>query len=255
MEVTLDGLIRQVQAASPSTLAQLEFAAHRARDLADLGDSLLNHFVDRCRKDGKTWAEIGEHLGVTRQAAQKRFVDGSVTFERFTDRARLAVARANDEALAMNHNYIGTEHLLLALFETNGGVSDLVLQELGVTHDDVVRDVQAMIGRGPTKVTGPQPFTPRSKKVLEEAVSTSLELGHNYIGTEHLLLALFRGQEGVAKLVLEQRGAGADEVRAKVLEKLAGFTGAKPAKSPKKSAASPSAKSRPAAKPKRRPTT
>src|SRR5690349_11738317 len=133
MEVTLDGLIREVQAAAPSTLDQLEIAAHRAADLEQLGDSLLNHFVDRCRKEGNTWAAIGEHLGVTRQAAQKRFVDGSDSFYQYTDRARLVVAQANDEARAMNHNYIGTEHLLLALFDTNGGVSDVVLHELGIT--------------------------------------------------------------------------------------------------------------------------
>src|SRR4051812_4009988 len=148
MEVTLDSLVREVQSASVSTLEQLEIAAHRATDLADLGDALLNHFVDRCRKQGNTWAEIGEHLGVTRQAAQKRFVDELVNFERYTDRARLAVAHANDEARAMNHNYIGTEHLLLALFDTNGGVSDVVLGELGITHDVIEGLIETMTGRG-----------------------------------------------------------------------------------------------------------
>ncbi|MBV8159842.1 MAG: hypothetical protein JO265_02860 [Acidimicrobiia bacterium] len=220
MEVTLDSLIREVQAASTSTLEQLEAAAGRAADLADLGDSLLNHFVDRCRKGGKTWAEIGEHLGVTRQAAQKRFVEGTVTFERFTDRARLALAHANDEARAMNHNYIGTEHLLLALFDTNGGVSDQVLEELGFTHDAVAGEVKTMIGRGASGVAGQQPFTPRTKKVLEVAVSAAIQLGHNYVGTEHLLLALFRGQQGVAKVLLEKGGATEPIVLQKVVEKL-----------------------------------
>src|SRR5688500_15602391 len=107
MEPTLDSLIRDVQSLSPDTLVQLEVAATRAAELADLGDSLLNHFVDRCRKSGKTWAEIGEHLGVTRQAVQKRFVPGA-GFERYTDRARLAVKQSRDEATALQHNYVGT---------------------------------------------------------------------------------------------------------------------------------------------------
>jgi GNAT superfamily N-acetyltransferase len=220
MEVTLDGLIREVQAGSPSTLQQLELAAHRAADLADLGDALLNHFVDRCRKDGKTWAEIGEHLGVTRQAAQKRFVDGPAPLERFTDRARLALAHANDEAVALHHNYIGTEHLLLALFDTNGGVSDLVLRDLGITHDMVVAEVDRVIGRGAAPVTGQQPLTPRAKKVLEEAVNQAIDWGHNYIGTEHLLLALFRGQQGMAKAVLEKHGADESVIRASLVTAL-----------------------------------
>jgi biotin operon repressor len=223
VEVSLDSLIREIQAASPSTLEQLEVASQRAADLADVGDSLLSHFVDRCRKEGNTWAEIGEHLGVTRQAVQKRFVEGPFTFERFTDRARLAIAHANDEARGMNHNYIGTEHLLLALVDTNGGVSDVVLQELGITRAAISKEIETRIGRGPTPVTGQQPFTPRAKKVLDEAINTAVELGHNYIGTEHLLMALFRGQDGLAKQVLEQHNASEAAVRTAVIEKLAGF--------------------------------
>jgi hypothetical protein len=233
MEITLDGLIREVRASSPSPLERLEIASQRAADLVELGDALLNHFVDSCRKEGKTWAEIGEHLGVTRQAAQKRFVEGSQIFERFTDRARLAVARSNDEALAMRHNYIGTEHLLLALFDTNGGVSDVVLQELGLSHDAATREIETIIGRGPGEVTGQQPFTPRAKKVLEEAVNVSSEIGHRYIGTEHLLLALFRGQQGVAKVVLEKHGATEDRVRESILRHLAGYTARAATKDPK----------------------
>ena len=253
MEASLDSLIREIQASSPSTLEQLEAASQRAADLADLGDSLLSHFVDRCRKEGNTWAEIGEHLGVTRQAVQKRFVDGPFTFERFTDRARLAIAHANDEARGMNHNYIGTEHLLLALFDTNGGVSDLVLRELGITHATIVKEIEARIGRGPAPVTGQQPFTPRAKKVLDEALNTAAELGHNYVGTEHLLMALFRGQDGMAKQVLERHRGTEAAVRKAVIEKLAGFqsSGAnapakKPATTPRRSAkAKPVAKSTP----------
>ena len=223
MDVTLDGLIREIQVSIDDVLDQLELAARRADELSDLGDSLLNHFVDRCRKSGKTWAEIGQHLGVTRQAAQKRFVSGPVTFERYTDRARLAINNAVDEAKALQHNYVGTEHLLLALFDTTGGISDQVLAELGITHAAIVEAVEQLIGRGETPVSGSVPFTPRAAKVLEQAVEAALNMGHNYIGTEHLLLALFRGQDGLAKKMLEERGASTETVKSKVVEKLGGF--------------------------------
>jgi hypothetical protein len=223
MAVTLDSLIRDVQSLSPDTLVQLEEASKKAADLSDLGDSLLNHFVDRCRRSGKTWAEIGEHLGVTRQAVQKRFVTLPVTFERFTDRARRAVKQSLDEATAMQHNYVGTEHQLLGLFDTGEGISDIVLAELGITHDAIAADVLEMIGKGATAVSGQQPFTPRAARALEDAGTTALELGHNYVGTEHLLLGLVRAQDGLAKQLLDQHGATQDVVRAKVVEKLAGF--------------------------------
>src|SRR5688500_15404150 len=115
---TLDGLIREVRDESDDVLLQLESASQKALELAELGDALLTHFVDRCRRSGRTWAEIGEHLGVTRQAAQKRFVDSigdGVTFERFTMRARQALDAAQQAAEALQHNYVGTEHQLLGL--------------------------------------------------------------------------------------------------------------------------------------------
>src|SRR3954451_6663448 len=120
VQATLDGLIREVQQESPDVLEQLEIASQRAAELADLGDSLLTHFVDRCRTAGRTWAEIGAHLGVTRQAVQKRFVDSigdTVTLERFTMKARLVLDASRDVAIAMRHHYVGTEHQLLALFD------------------------------------------------------------------------------------------------------------------------------------------
>lgn len=223
MEVTLDGLIRDVQAFSPETLVQLEVASHRAGDLADLGDSLLNHFVDRCRRAGHTWAEIGQHLGVTRQAVQKRFVESGIALERFTDRARAALQGARTEAAALNHNYVGTEHQLLALFDTGGGISDVALRELGVERGGIEQDILKTIGRGPTPVASEQPFTPRAAKVVEEAATAAIELGHNYVGTEHLLLAMFRGQAGLGKQLLEKRGVKHDAVLAKVIALLVGF--------------------------------
>jgi uncharacterized protein YjiS (DUF1127 family) len=223
---TLDGLIREVKAASDDVLAQLEVASGKATELTDLGDALLNHFVDRCRRSGATWAEIGEHLGVTRQAVQKRFVDSvgdGVTFERFTMRARQALDRAQEEAKNLQHNYVGTEHELLALFEVGEGIAARALADLGVTREAVEREVLARVGKGPKPVAGPFPFTPRARKVLEEAVNAALDLGHNYIGTEHLLLGLFRGQSGLAMQVLESLGATKDLTKQSVSSLLAGF--------------------------------
>jgi ATP-dependent Clp protease ATP-binding subunit ClpC len=101
-------------------------------------------------------------------------------------------------------------------------VSDVVLRDLGLTKEATVEEIEAVIGRGPTAVTGQQPFTPRAKKVLDEAGSAAAELGHDYIGTEHLLLALFRGQDGLAKVVLWRRGAVESTVRVKIVEHLTG---------------------------------
>jgi hypothetical protein len=225
MEVTLDGLIREIQASSTDTLQQLETASSRAAELTDLSDALLNHFVDRCRKDGHTWAEIGEHLGVTRQAVQKRFVVASrqVTFERFTDRARAALANARREAVALQHNYVGTEHLLLALFDTAGGVSDQALAEMGIAHDEIKQAVTELIGLGASPVEGEPGFTPRASQVLQEATNIAVAFGHNYIGTEHLLLGLYKLAGGVAAKLLDERGATEARALEIVLRLLAGF--------------------------------
>lgn len=224
---TLDGLIREVQASSDDVLGQLETAARKAAELADLGDALLAHFVDRCRRSGATWADIGEHLGVTRQAVQKRFVDSvgdGVTFERFTLKARQALDFADTAAERLQHNYVGTEHQLLALFDVEDGLGAGALLELGVTREAIEAEVVSRVGKGPKPAVGPRPFTPRARKVLEEAVNVSLELGHNYIGTEHLLLGLYRGQAGLALEILDQLGATKDLAKQTVVHLLAGFT-------------------------------
>ena len=227
MDVTLDGLIRSVLTTADAPLAQLDAASRTAAELDDLGDALLNHFVDRCRRAGHTWAEIGQHLGVTRQAAQKRFVDAigdTVTFERFTVRARVALDRAGDTARALQHNYVGTEHLLLALLDDEDALSRKALDRLGVERAAVETAVLERVGRGPHPVAGDAvPWTPRARKVLEETLAVAVELGHNYVGTEHMLLGLYRGQDGLAKQILEQLGAGRDAARSTVVELLSGY--------------------------------
>jgi ATP-dependent Clp protease ATP-binding subunit ClpC len=146
-------------------------------------------------------------------------------FERFTDRARRVVVLAQGEARMLDHNYIGTEHLLLGLIHEGEGVAFKALESLGISLAEVRGDVEEIIGRGQIAPTGHIPFTPRAKKVLELSLREALQLGHNYIGTEHILLGLVREGEGVAAQVLEKRGADLNRVRQAVIEFLSGYVG------------------------------
>src|SRR5450759_4046772 len=127
-------------------------------------------------------------------------------FERFTDRARQVVVLAQEEARMLNHNYIGTEHILLGLIHEGHGVAAQVLESLGITEDKVRQQVEQIIGRGQQAPSGHIPFTPRAKKVLKLSLREALQLGHSYIGTEHILLGLIREGEGVAAQVLVNLG-------------------------------------------------
>jgi hypothetical protein len=142
-------------------------------------------------------------------------------FERFTDRARRVVVLAQEEARLLNHNHIGTEHILLGLVHEGEGVAYLALTELGISLDAVRAQVKAEIGQGTEAPGGHIPFTPRAKKVLELSLREALQLGHNYIGTEHILLGLIREGEGVAARVLDGLGASLDRVRQQVIQVLA----------------------------------
>jgi ATP-dependent Clp protease ATP-binding subunit ClpC len=141
-------------------------------------------------------------------------------FERFTDRARATVVHAQEEARLLRHNYIGTEHILLGLLREGEGVAARSLQALGVSTDRVGREVEEIIGEGEKAPGGHIPFTPRAKKVLELALREALQLSHNYIGTEHILLGLVREGEGVAAQVLVRLGASLDRVRQQVVRTL-----------------------------------
>ena len=142
-------------------------------------------------------------------------------FERFTDRARRVVVLAQEEARLLNHNYIGTEHILLGLIHEGEGVAAKALESLGISLEAVRAQVEEIIGQGQSAPTGHIPFTPRAKKVLELSLREALQLGHNYIGTEHILLGLIREGEGVAAQVLVGLGAGLDRVRQQVVQLLA----------------------------------
>ena len=146
-------------------------------------------------------------------------------FERFTDRARRVVVLAQEEARMLNHNYIGTEHILLGLIHEGEGVASKALESLGISLEGVRAQVEEIIGQGQQAPSGHIPFTPRAKKVLELSLREALQLGHNYIGTEHILLGLIREGEGVAAQVLVKLGADLNRVRQQVIQLLSGYQG------------------------------
>ncbi|HEX5615879.1 MAG TPA: ATP-dependent Clp protease ATP-binding subunit [Acidimicrobiia bacterium] len=148
-------------------------------------------------------------------------------FERFTDRARRVVVLAQEEARLLNHNYIGTEHILLGLIHEGEGVAAKALESLGISLEAVRAQVEEIIGHGGQAPSGHIPFTPRAKKVLELSLREALQLGHNYIGTEHILLGLIREGEGVAAQVLVKLGADLSRVRQQVIQLLSGYAGTK----------------------------
>jgi ATP-dependent Clp protease ATP-binding subunit ClpA len=143
-------------------------------------------------------------------------------FERFTERARQVVVLAQDEARALKHNYIGTEHLLLGLLREEEGVAALVLESFDVTLEEVRAQVARIVGQGDEATSGQIPFTPRAKKVLELSLREAISLGHNYIGTEHILLGVVRENEGVAARILLDFDADAETIRNEIIRILSG---------------------------------
>ncbi len=166
---------------------------------------------------------------VSREGRGDRVGNGSydrVMFERFTDRARRVVVLAQEESRLLNHNFIGTEHLLLGLIHDGEGVAAKALQSMSISTEAIRAQVIEVVGEGAGSApSGHIPFTPRAKKVLELSLREALQLGHNYIGTEHILLALVREGDGVAAQVLATMGASLGSVRDQVIRLLSGYTG------------------------------
>ncbi len=166
--------------------------------------------------DGTAVTDLGGAATSTKTGIEWRM------FERFTDRARQVVVLAQDEARTLNHDHIGTEHVLLGLVDEGEGVAARALESIGIALDDVRAQVEEIVGHGAEVTSGHIPFTPRAKKVLDLSMKEALKLGHNYVGTEHILLGLIREGEGVAAQVLVKLGADLDRVRRQVLTLLAG---------------------------------
>jgi len=219
--IRLDDLISHIdetQDADP--LARLSEAVLASRRLGDLADQLIGHFVGQARRSGASWSAIGEAMGVTKQAAQQRFVparsglDGrDLPLNRFTPRARAAAAAARREALAMSKRRVGTGHLLLGLLSEPEGLAAMAIEALGATPDQI----RERLGAGPVPdyAASPEriPFAPPAQKVIELSLSAALELDHNFIGTEHLLLGILaEGKDTGARTL---RGLGITHERAR----------------------------------------
>ncbi|MEU3949037.1 Clp protease N-terminal domain-containing protein [Streptomyces sp. NPDC029526] len=205
--VRLDDLISAIKEVHEEPLQQLQDAVLAGEHLGDVADHLIGHFVDQARRSGASWTDIGRSMGVTRQAAQKRFVpkesvdlDPNEGFSRFTPRARRTVMAAHEEARALHHSESLPEHLVLGLLAEPGGLAAKALTEQGVTLD-AVREA-ALAALPPAAEEGPEliPYGPAAKKVLELTFREALRLGHNYVGTEHVLLALLEHENGTGPL-------------------------------------------------------
>ena len=222
----LQELIDGVRADSPGdeALLQLSQAAKTVGDLEQVADALLGHFVDQCRLSGHSWSEISGALGVSKQAAHKRFTFDAPTFERFTERARTAVSQSEREAHRLGHGFVGTEHILLGLLDVTDGLAARVLDGVGISKSAVEGSILSLIKPGTASEDGTLPFTPRAKAVLRHAAEEALRLSHNYVGTEHLLLGLLGDEESVAAKVLMELKASYGTIKDRTLELLAGYS-------------------------------
>jgi hypothetical protein len=220
--VRLDELISYVRSTEGTALDHVSAAVGISDHLGELADHLIGHFVDQARRAGASWTEIGRSMGVTKQAAQKRFVAKDTDwqtllqeafrahpFARFTDRARRAVQAAEHEAREHRHDHIGTEHLALGLLAEPEGLAAQAVEALGVAREAARQALAAALPppAADTPVTDEKiPFTQPARKVLELALREALLLGHNYIGTEHLLLGVLDEEDGIGARTLTGLG-------------------------------------------------
>ncbi|HWE87866.1 MAG TPA: Clp protease N-terminal domain-containing protein [Pseudonocardiaceae bacterium] len=219
LNVNLTELIAGVQSDLPGAepLAWIAVAQSRSKQLGEIGDQLVGHFVDQARKSGASWSQIGDAIGVTKQAAQQRWV--SPTFERFTTRARKAVVLSQERARTDRRTEIGTEHLLFGLLEDPDGLAAQALASLAGSLDAVRTAVEARLKTGDTTLKGHIPFAPDCKDALRRTLDEALSLNHNYIGTEHILLSLLM-TDGQAAVILGELEIGYDATRAWLVERL-----------------------------------
>jgi len=221
--MTLDELITQVRTRRPdgAPLEQLAEAAEVAAYVDELADHLVGHFVDQARRSGASWTAIGQSMGVTKQAVQKRFVTGEPSLDRFTNRAKVVVLKAQNTARERGEPEVTSLHLVLGLLAEWQGLAGQALEAAGVP-EHAVRS--AVIEALPTAAkAGRQhaPFSPGLGKVLELSVRESLRLGHTYVGTEHLLLALLEVGDEPGAQVLTGLGVTKADMEASTLQLLA----------------------------------
>ncbi|MDT9688774.1 Clp protease N-terminal domain-containing protein [Streptomyces sp. P9(2023)] len=217
--VRLDDLIEVIKQSNPDALDQLSNAVIAADHLGDVADHLIGHFVDQARRSGASWTDIGKSMGVTRQAAQKRFVpkdpdaekmDPNAGFSRFTPRARNVVVASQNEASAARNSEIGTGHVALGLLAEPQGLAVHWITSQGVTAEALREAITPTLPPAAEEVPELIPYDAAAKKVLELTFREALRLGHNYVGTEHILLALLEFEDGDGVLT----GLGLDKARA-----------------------------------------
>jgi Clp amino terminal domain, pathogenicity island component len=218
--VRLDDLIEAIKKVHSDALEQLSDAVLAADHLGDVADHLIGHFVDQARRSGASWTDIGRSMGVSKQAAQKRFVpkgpgagsflDPNEGFSRFTDRARKVVVAAQNEARAAGNDEIRLEHLVLGLLSEPDALAARSIVAQGVPLETVRQAATATLPPPAAEVAALIPFDPRARKALELTFREALRLGHNYIGTEHILLALLELEDGTGVLA----GLGVDKATA-----------------------------------------
>ena len=221
--IRLDDLISAIKQVHDEPLDQLSDAVLAADHLGEVADHLIGHFVDQARRAGASWTDIGRSMGVTKQAAQKRFVpkpdlDPSQGFTRFTERARNALAAAMNEARATGHDEIGTPHLVLGLLHEPESLGTSLLLAGGLTADAVRRAATAALPPPAGSVPDLIPYDAEARKALELTFREALRLGHNYIGTEHLVLALLEREAGDG--VLSALGADKARIEATIVDAL-----------------------------------
>jgi len=207
--VRLDDLIDAIKKVHSDALEQLSDAVLAAEHLDDVADHLIGHFVDQARRSGASWTDIGRSMGVTKQAARKRFVpkapnepdlDASEGFSRFSPRARKVVIASQQEAHAAKNAQIGPQHLILGLLREPEGLAARAIVAQGVLLDTVRRAVTATLPPSAEEVPALIPFTELARKALELTYRQALRMGHNYIGTEHILLALLELENSMGVL-------------------------------------------------------
>ncbi|MER7778243.1 Clp protease N-terminal domain-containing protein [Streptomyces sp. NPDC096191] len=224
--VRLDDLITAIKKVHPEPLEQLQDAVIAGEHLGEVADHLIGHFVDQARRSGASWTDIGKSMGVTRQAAQKRFVpkesadlDASQGFSRYTPRAQNAVMAAHNEAVAAGATEGLPEHLILGVLTERDGLAAKAITAQGVALDAIREAATAKLPPAADEAPELVPYGPAAKKVLELTFREALRLGHNYIGTEHILLALLEHENGEG--VLSGLGIGKESVERYVTEVLA----------------------------------
>ncbi|MFC4375937.1 Clp protease N-terminal domain-containing protein [Nocardia halotolerans] len=233
--IRLDDLIEGIKKARPdNVLEQLSDAVVVGGHMSEVADHLIGHFVDQARRSGASWTEIGANMGVTKQAAQKRFVpkqpgdaaamDPQAGFAKFTDRARQVVMDSQESARAAGNGQIALGHLILGLAGQSEGLAAREIVARGVTLEQVRAAATAALPAADGEVPALIPFGADTKKVLELTFREALRLGHNYIGTEHILLALLEQENGTG--VLSDLGLDKAVVEAELVELLNQFRAA-----------------------------